>query len=137
MLKGLLTVQSNIDLVTEGVYSICYNVTDPSGNASNQVCRVVTVAANTTSVNEIGSNNTISLYPNPSTGHFTLDFGKGLESQATITIVDMLGKEVYKQEVGASTEKLAINLDGLPGGVYMARIQQGQNNTVLRVAITK
>lgn len=136
-LKGLLSITSNIDLATEGVYSICYEVTDPSGNASNQVCRVVTVAANTTSVNEVGNNNAISLYPNPSNGNFTLDFGKGLEGPATITIVDMLGKEVYRQDVAALTENVAVDIVGLPGGVYMARIQEGQNNTVLRIAVTR
>jgi parallel beta-helix repeat protein len=136
-LKGLLTVQSNIDLVTEGVYSICYEVVDPSGNASNQVCRVVTVTANTTSVNELGNGSSINVYPNPSTGNFTFDFGKALEGPAAITIVDMVGKEVYTQEVSALTEQLSVDLVGLPSGVYMARIQEGQNNTVLRIAITR
>jgi PKD repeat protein len=134
-LAGLLTITSDVDLVTEGVYSICYEVTDPSGNNSNQVCRVIVVAANTTSVTQTDFAAKINLYPNPSNGEFTIDFGDAVTEEATVNIVDMTGKTVYTTKVQALAKTKGINLTGLPAGVYMAHIEQSQHNAVLRFTI--
>ncbi len=135
-LAGLMDITSNIDYITEGVYSICYQVTDPSGNASNQVCRVVTVGANTTSVNEDFASK-MNLYPNPSNGSFTINFGNALAEDAILSITDMTGRTIHEVKVNALTETMSIDLTTLPAGVYMARIQQSQNQAVLRFTIAK
>src|SRR5690606_19332244 len=64
-LQGLLQETGNLDVDWLGLYSICYQVTDPSGNLSNQVCRTINVVANATSVEE-GFAQNLKVYPNPS-----------------------------------------------------------------------
>lgn len=58
--------------------------------------------------------NSISIYPNPTNGQFTID----IDGEFDLSIFDLNGKEVYKldKENGAST----INAN-LPNGIYMVR----------------
>jgi len=47
----------------------------------------------------------------------------------------MTGRTIHTETVPATAEKLAVNLTHLPGGVYMARIQNEQNQAVLRLQL--
>jgi hypothetical protein len=136
-LKGLMDVTSDVNNLKEGIYNICYQVTDPSNNTSNKVCRMVIVEANTTSIDNNDFASRLNLYPNPSNGSLTIDFGGVMGEPSTVTIVDMTGRAIHTETVGAATEKLAVDLTHLPGGVYMARIQNGQNQAVLRFTVTR
>jgi hypothetical protein len=67
----------------------------------------------------VKSSKETKLFPNPSTGLITI---KDAPENSTITIVDMLGKELVKDVALSSTQQL--NLSNLPDGVYFYTIRQ-------------
>jgi hypothetical protein len=67
----------------------------------------------------------INVYPNPSTGLFTID----LQNESTIIVVDVLGKIVYQEELKEG--KQTINLSHLNNGLYFLKARNNaQFNTV-------
>ncbi|MBA2612884.1 MAG: T9SS type A sorting domain-containing protein [Bacteroidetes bacterium] len=71
----------------------------------------------------------ISVYPNPSTGLFTLD----LVGTTDITIVDVLGKVIYIQNLADG--KHTINLSNFNNGLYILKAES--NGVVKTVRIVK
>ncbi len=72
----------------------------------------------------------ISLFPNPTTGQFTIDMG-GDYYNLTLVVAAAAGQEMYTRQYATAR---IITLD-LPGeaGVYFVRIQDGENRHVLKV----
>ena len=84
--------------------------------------------------------NHVLLYPNPSTGNFTLSFESlDADNHSLISIKDMTGREVYTSTVlvnkGANT--FAINSDKLANGIYVIRFTTNGNNIDKRLIISK
>ena len=69
------------------------------------------------------------IFPNPTNGIFTIENAKG----TTIIIYDVVGKEVYQENV--ATNKQQIDINSLPDGVYMAHINNSMGNQVVRKVI--
>ena len=76
-------------------------------------------------INQPGNNSiaqnekNIKLYPNPTTGKFTIDL-INYEHPATLTIYNMQGHSVAISHLSASTQ---INLDYLQKGLYIVQVQ--------------
>ncbi len=80
-----------------------------------------------------GLKNVIQVYPNPAQDYVIID---GLNSKATVHIINAVGQEVMKQVADANTMKLNINT--LPAGMYYIHIlQDGVEVQVEKVMITK
>jgi len=79
-------------------------------------------------INDITANaETISIYPNPSSGEFTIKAnGQQLMANSYIEIYNILGERVYSQLSIANPDSyrdpLAINLSNQPGGIYFYRV---------------
>jgi len=58
----------------------------------------------------------VQIFPNPTTGDFSIEHAKGLQ----LTIYDVLGKEVFTAAI--ASDKQYININDLPGGVYSGQI---------------
>lgn len=71
----------------------------------------------------------ISLYPNPTTGQFTIE----LEGMTSIAIFDMTGREVFLQNVNSSLE--TIDVSHLTSGIYMVRVQSSQGSAVTKLQV--
>jgi len=77
---------------------------------------------NTTSLQETGNKPAISIYPNPSNGHFTVELN-GNKETAILRLLDATGKEVYKGQVN---DKGINILDlTLKSGVYILQVNEG------------
>ncbi|MDQ3534641.1 MAG: Ig-like domain-containing protein, partial [Bacteroidota bacterium] len=79
-----------------------------------------------TSIDEGNSNNNVKLYPNPAYSEVTLVVDNSKIGQVDIGILDLAGKvrhnmSVHKQE---ASMRVNINIDHLPKGVYILRINQ-------------
>jgi lamin tail-like protein/type IX secretion system substrate protein/pullulanase-like protein/PKD domain-containing protein/rhamnogalacturonan lyase-like protein len=75
---------------------------------------VVTIVV--TDVNELLANSVV-VYPNPTTGVFTIEFSA--DTKAEVEIIDITGKEVYSKTLSNST---SINISGVHKGIYFVRI---------------
>jgi|GEM_PF-6254026 len=72
----------------------------------------------------------IIIYPNPNVGMFNIKFSKNIPDE--IRIFDLLGREVC-QNLNNKSYNLIIQIDGLPSGIYLLRINQ-KNNYKLIIA---
>src|SRR5690606_24071688 len=92
-LTPLLETTSNLDLNYPGVYSTCYQVTDPSGNVSNTACRTLNFIEQTNGISDALASK-VSVYPNPNYGLFTGAMEGSFGNNATISITDITGKVI-------------------------------------------
>lgn len=64
-----------------------------------------------------------SVFPNPSNGSFTIDFGTNYKYKE-MQIINLLGKIVFRQSINNQSK---INIDNLPGGVYILTVIDNEN----------
>lgn len=136
--QAIEVVLDNVDINYPGVYNIVYRATDGSGNVSALTTRIVNVWT-PTGVDEVDLQNMVQVYPNPSSGRFTVKLDVSINtSNAQIQVVDMLGHTVLKagSEVFVNGEA-SLNLDGVSNGVYMVQISTEQGVITKRITINK
>lgn len=73
----------------------------------------------------------VSLAPNPATSQLTVFFSSVIPSATKIIVMDILGKELFYQEMQDGVS-LDIPVNELSNGVYFVKVQQGQSSTVKR-----
>jgi hypothetical protein len=77
----------------------------------------------TAGVQEQSQPELFSVFPNPSNGSFTIDFGNH-HNFKEITIIDLLGKIYFEQSINNQSK---INIDNLPNGVYILTAIDNEN----------
>ncbi|WP_230688401.1 IPT/TIG domain-containing protein [Hymenobacter jeongseonensis] len=87
---------------------------DRDGTFSYSPVRTVKVGAGL-----VGSQPTLALYPNPTTGAATLT---GARPGAVVAMYDALGRQVLAAKADASGTAALTMPDGLPAGVYVVRV---------------
>lgn len=78
---------------------------------------------------------TATAFPNPFTGELTVQVNVTQATNVQVTLIDMAGRQVQalpQQQVGAGTQRLSLNVQPLPAGVYVLRVQVGERVEVLR-----
>lgn len=68
--------------------------------------------------NEPGLTNA-TLFPNPTSGAFTLDFGKSLDAETQIVVMDLTGRTLQQITVQEGQTNRAISLQEYPSGLYL------------------
>jgi hypothetical protein len=97
---------------------------------------LIEAAPITTSVQELTSMNSFSLYPNPNNGSFTIESGE-LSGSFVIDMIDITGRVVYsKQFEMSSNENKAINSTDLNPSVYILRMVDKTTNKVYTTRVT-
>lgn len=86
-------------------------------------------------VNELTFDNSYSVYPNPSTGIFTVELSNPTSETISIEIFDQLGQVVRKEELGNTSVKTSINIQGINPGVYFVRTNAGKRSSVKKLII--
>jgi len=72
-------------------------------------------------VEKSSSAHELSIYPNPTSGGFTIDPGDGVHGPVSVTITDMLGREMSSSSV-ASDVRTYVTVGTLSPGVYLVRV---------------
>lgn len=120
-LQGLLQVITNLDENWEGEYEYCYQVTDPSGNRSQRICRNVTVTENITSVNGVNEG-VMLVYPNPSRGIVKVEVSEDKNPLKMLEVIDLHGKVIVQMTPELwKANNHQLNLSGFASGVYVIR----------------
>ncbi len=91
-----------------------------------------------TGINEIGSDNNISLYPNPNKGSFSIK-GKMANGDVRLEIINALGQIVYRSGVKIYNGELNEQVDAgeLASGIYSIRISTAGSTRYTRFSIDK
>jgi hypothetical protein len=141
-LKPLVKViQQNVNIWEAGVYSIVYQVSDPSGNQSKTVVRDVYVnyppnCQNTYMDADDLSKQTVKIYPNPSNGQFNIDFSQMQTENTKVTVLNGVGQVVYENYFNLNnTNKIQLDLQTLAKGVYQIQIQNQKLNSTESVIV--
>ena len=88
------------------------------GNMPN----ALTIHVNATSItNQNGEASQIFIFPNPASDNIVLDWGKFNGKITDVQLVNMLGQQVYQNDIFSGTT-MKIALDGLSSGNYFMRI---------------
>jgi hypothetical protein len=103
--------------------------------ASDKVCKTVSPTSCLPIGIEETSNATSQLliYPNPNNGTFTIELPSS-SSPSTISVCDMLGKEIHSQKISAHTQKINLDID-YAKGIYFVRLHNSKQNMVQRLII--
>ncbi len=127
---------TNLDVTEQGSYEICYQVTDPSNNKSNKVCR--TVITDITSVDKVTDGVNVNVYPNPTNGKFEVLVSLKEKAEVIVKITDILGKEVNSLNIGQVTEaKVPVDLSQVSAGVYFIQVVNGKSITSKKISVSK
>jgi hypothetical protein len=79
----------------------------------------------------------INYYPNPGTGRFTLNFVLDRKDEVVVTISDILGQEVYRENLPdfEGTYDKVIDLSGEKKGIYILQINQKKKTLSRKILI--
>jgi hypothetical protein len=118
-----------------GLWAITYTVTDGNG-CDNSDVEFITVdicfGIATSNVNQ-----TISVYPNPTTGMITLNIINANSNQVVITIMDVQGKVVFNEsDNNVSSQYIKqINLTDLTKGIYVIKLNVGLETKIEKLIV--
>jgi Secretion system C-terminal sorting domain len=75
-----------------------------------------------------------NMYPNPNLGQFTI-YLNSPGTTGTIHVADLCGKVVSSQPVSPGQMEYLLNLDGLPGGIYLVQLSLDGQSSVRKIAV--
>jgi hypothetical protein len=127
-----------------GIYTLYYVVTDKSGNKTTTEPRTINVKKETDFFCTSGINNAsdvekaIAIYPNPSSGLFTVTTNLPSVKEAKVIVTDMLGQQisvVNSQPMGKG--QFTLDLRTQSAGIYLVNIYTGNEVIVKRIVVSK
>jgi len=79
----------------------------------------------------------VAIYPNPSNGVFTISVSNLAAQQVQLTILNVIGNEIYRETLKAGEPRLTktINLDQHAKGLYYVKLEADNYSAVRRVVI--
>jgi hypothetical protein len=134
--KGGTTIQ--------GLYSLRYKATDGSGNFSYSAYRYILVRPADdqlclTGIKEgLSLDKYIKVYPNPTSGQFTITANLPNQERVVMTITNALGQTVATVSNGnLSQNSFSVDLSGQSAGMYMLTIQSAHDKVTKQIMLTK
>lgn len=121
--------------VTTGLDTIAYGFTSVCGvSGATHSVYVRSVSACEGSVNDV-ENNTMSLniYPNPSTGSFTIYCASAQNEAVNVVVTDLMGRKI-KETTIAGNKTADISIDA-PNGIYLLTATTSSNSYTSKITI--
>lgn len=131
-------VNSNV-LCNTGGYVIddCGSVTTGVPAISSCDALKSTIMNATLAVSETSKADAISLYPNPTTGIFSVGFDGGASNKTDIQIFDMTGKIIKAKNTQAGNDAITVDISNAPKGNYVLKIKSAGGKEVTKKIIKK
>jgi hypothetical protein len=134
-----------------GIHSAVAVVSSPVGVPDSVTCRLYcsnlcqTVTATTsnsihTGITEIASIGGVKLYPNPTTGAFSMEIEALSAGDAEVSVSDLLGQSIQSRSVslreGYNKEQLSIG-EGATSGVYIISLTMNGQSLYYRIVLQR
>lgn len=135
---------TTLDTTADGRYfgghrgwkEIRYNVSDVAGNVAREMRRTIYVDFRSGLKNAAKTNGSLSVYPNPNNGVFTLTMKEALQGTTTITLYNILGAKVYSETVEAKNLTAHdVSASRLAPGVYVLNVLNNGKQYTQRITI--
>src|SRR6185436_18107918 len=110
-------------------------VTKSNGCSKTSSTTTVTVPCRNEEDNLATAQTDVSIYPNPSSGEFTIQFSKKPVSIVSVELTDVIGRIIDRFETTSMTT--TINRSDLSKGIYYIVIRNNEAVTVKRISILK
>jgi hypothetical protein len=117
---------------TVGPYTIAYTSTNASG-CSDSAQFNFNVNCVLGLDNTIINNSSLTIFPNPNNGIFTIN--STIEVEGTIELINELGQVVYKNRMNGLSQNL--DVQNMAAGIYHLRIINGNISQMKRLSIVK
>jgi hypothetical protein len=75
------------------------------------------------------------VYPNPVNDQATVAYTSANNANLTLTVVDVLGREVYRTTTNDGKLSTKINVKALQAGIYLVRVQDGTQNLTKKLVV--
>jgi trimeric autotransporter adhesin len=112
-------------------------LSDPDGIAISQyknVCFadctnniVREIVYNPTGIENITENGDIFIYPNPTNQNLNLQFDKQIDGLATLSVMDIAGREVLNSQISILNSQFSVNVSSLSAGMYFLNVKTKDN----------
>ena len=97
-----------------------------NGGGNNFYIDNIQLTSNNVSITEYELAENVSVYPNPSNGEVNLKFNSETQSNISLKIYDLSGRQVYAKELPMGTTDYKVSGGNkLPRGVYMLQLEEG------------
>lgn len=113
-----------------------YTVTGSTSGCSSKAISTVTVDV-CIGIEEISTSQEIAVYPNPTNGEFNISITNANFKELELSIINLLGKEVFKTTYNNSGTNFnqQIDLSDLADGIYYIRINVGTNFKIKKLIV--
>ena len=114
---------------SDGTYYVIVTAAGCISDPSNIINLVLTTNE------QVENDNTLELYPNPTTGKVTLKITGKNQGKILIEVLNLQGKTVRFEKRVVSENQLEVNLEMLPKGIYFMRIIISGNSLIRTVIL--
>lgn len=119
---------------TNGTFVVTLTVTGPCGSSTSTQTVVITQVG----LQDNDLSNTLSLYPNPNDGNFTLKFDFTTQKDVLIQVLDMSGRIIHSDlENNIMSYNKQIGLENAESGMYFVRIMTTEGIVTEKVMIQR
>ena len=126
---------ASVNNLSAGVYSV--KVTDSKGCTKTAVVTITQPGPRMAAVSGISPAH-IAIFPNPSGGLVTLEFGNFKDSNLSLNLYDLLGNRVFKDQVTGlpgRMNRFDYDFSRLPKGIYMLELTGNGNRLIKRLVL--
>jgi hypothetical protein len=92
-----------------------------------------------TGVTELGNDYSVSVFPNPGSGSFTVEFHGQFIDEVSIDVMNTLGQIIFSstEYISSSPFKKEIDLDDVNPGLYLIRIKKTDSSVNQKILIVQ
>jgi PKD repeat protein len=121
------TATQNYNTLTISVWNN-FNVNDGAYVSWSRIDDVCIRRIGTSSAKDLPGQVIATIFPNPTSGDMTLEFGKALESDAQLSIMDLTGRLLQTVAVEAGQTRQSLSINNSPAGIYLLRVTSEGGN---------
>ena len=114
-----------------------FRFADISPNNAGTINKVAVEAckrvATTLSIDQLVKND-FALYPNPNNGEFNIRLGNPAE-KVSLEVINLAGQSIYQKQYNSSSNEIQVNVNHLPKGVYVVKIDDGKEKQTKKIII--
>jgi len=114
-----------------GAHSVTYTYADSSGCSSAD--SVTIVVDGCVSVNELTLSDAFAVYPNPSTGKYTVAYSNTTNAQVTLRVLDVQGRVLIENTSNETIIQEKVDISDATNGVYFIELRVGATKLVEKI----